>query len=158
MKCDCGPIPPPCRDARQGKAQTRRNWPRRRSRARNRVTSSRPKEAVGGVPVCSDLYVCSGRVSGNFASPHDVCYNPAPVLLLAWYVDKDATRASSELRRPCKSHIQASSPDGRAFARGIMMLYSISGSSRRELAGLRICECSGGILSKLRRTTLTIIL
>jgi len=81
-------------------------------------------------------------------------YNPTPVLLLAWYVDKDTTRAFSELRRPYESHRQASSPDGGGLYK---VLYSISGSSSRELAGLWICECNGSVFSDLRRTTLTII-
>ena len=38
-----------------------------------------------------------------------------------------------------------------------MVLYSISGSSSKELVGLWICECNGGVFSELRRTTLTII-
>jgi hypothetical protein len=52
--------------------------------------------------------------------------------LLAWYVDKDATRASSELRRPCEGHRQASCPDSKGPYNGVVMLYSIPGSSNRE--------------------------
>jgi len=69
-----------------------------------------------------------------------VVYSPAPVLLLAWYVDQDATRASNELRRPCESHRQASCSDSKGLHKGVVMLYSIPGSSNRELTGLWICK------------------
>jgi hypothetical protein len=84
-------------------------------------------------------------------------YSPTLVLLLAWYVDEDATRASNELRRPCESHRQASCSDSKGPHKGVVMLYSIPSSSNRELAGLWICKCDGGVFSEPRRTTLTII-
>ena len=72
-------------------------------------------------------------------------YNPPPVLLLAWYVPGDATRASSELRRPCESHRQASCSDSKGPHRGVVMSYSIPGSSDRELAGLGYVNVMGGV-------------
>jgi len=42
--------------------------------------------------IIQDRREVMGKFSYKLISP---CYNPTPVLLLVWYLDKDATRAAS---------------------------------------------------------------